>query len=85
MKTISEYSLKMPGHSICYLINNDPSELEDKEIKEIDNYMKQYYQEAKEVKGYVIFSPGEEESYFCRSPEFGLPGMVIDCTLLIVQ
>jgi hypothetical protein len=87
MKTISEYTeLNIPSYALPYLVNNDPSGLEDNEIKIIDNYMDQYYSEAKEKNGHVIFSPeNDTEPGFIHFPEFGLACDCIPCTVLIVK
>jgi len=92
MTTISEYNeLPIPTWALCYLVNADASGLEDGEQEMVDKYMEQFYKEAKEKGGHVIFSPeadenGEnKESYFTWNPEFGLACDVEDCTVLIVK
>ncbi len=97
METISEYNdLRVPDYALSYLINDDASGIDDSDIELIDNFMNQFYDEAKENDGSVIFSTSEvidddgevleyQEPYFCSSPEFGLPCSVVDCTVLIVK
>lgn len=85
MKTVAEYKVRFPAYALSYMVNADPSGLEDSEIDAVDKYMQQYYDEAKEVNGYVIFSPEDGEEYFTWNPEFGLACTVVDCTILIAN
>ena len=42
MKTVAEYTkLKIPSYALSYLVNDDASGLEDKEIAAADQYMQQ--------------------------------------------
>ena len=87
MKTIAEYeNLPIPTYSLSYLVNNDPSGIENEDIKAIDNYMEQYYSEAKEKNGHVLFSPDLDiEPYFTHFPEFGLACDCVPCNIFIVK
>ena len=97
MHKISEYTeLKIPDYALSYLVNADSSGLETEDIESIDSFMEQFYTEAKENHGHVIFSIDEitdndgdileyQEPYFCSCPRFGLPCDVVDCTVLIVK
>ncbi len=97
MQTISEYNeLKIPSYALSYLVNADSSGIETEDIENIDNFMLQFYTEAKEKNGHVIFNTSEviddegevleyTEPYFCSFPEFGLACDVIDCEVLIVK
>ena len=97
MHKISEYTeLKIPDYALSYLVNADSSGLETEDIENIDSFMEQFYTEAKENDGNVIFNTSEvidddgevleyTEPYFCSYPEFGLPCDVVDCTVLIVK
>ena len=97
MHKISEYTeLKIPDYALSYLVNNDSSGIEEEDIKNIDSFMEQFYTEAKENDGNVIFNTSEiidgdgeileyQEPYFCHFPVFGLACNVVDCTVLIVK
>jgi hypothetical protein len=86
MKTVAEYTkLKIPSYALSYLVNDDASGLEEKDIAATDAYMQQYYEEAKKAGGHVIFSPSDQEPYFTHTPEYGLPCDVVECTVLIVK
>lgn len=86
MKTIAEYTeLPIPSWSLSYLVNGDNSGIDDKEQKQADDYMQQFYDEAKKHNGHVIFSCGDGEGSFTHNPEFGLACDCIDCTVLIVK
>lgn len=73
MKTTLE---PIPVWALCYLINADPSGLEDDEIKSIDKWMEQ-----SGVK-YVCI-PEEENPYFSAFPAFGLASDVYDCICVL--
>jgi len=86
MKTINEYiELKIPIYALSYLVNDDASGIEEKGVKLIDAYMKQYYDEARDCGGEVIFSPSDEEPSFTNSPEFGLACDCVSSPVLIVK
>jgi hypothetical protein len=86
MKTIAEYTVKIPDYALPYLINGDKSGLAEQDIKSIDSYMdKEFYGVAREQNASVIISPSEEESYFTWRPAFGLACNVVDCTILLVE
>jgi len=86
MRTIERYNnLRVPSWALCYLVNGDASGLEESDIKAVDKWYQQFIDQADEIKGgHVIFSPGDNEEYFTRSPEFGLDCSCIDSTVLIV-
>lgn len=83
MKTLREYTeLPIPNWAASYLVNGDSSGISESDAKQCDDYMQQFYDEAKEKGGHVIFSFGEEsDSGFFQNPEFGL---ATDCTLSTV-
>lgn len=86
MNILSKYTeLPIPTWALSYLVNGDASGIDDKEQKQADNYMDQFYREAKEKHGHVIFSCGDGEGSFTHYPEFGLACDCIDCTVLIVN
>lgn len=64
---------KVPTWAIGYMVNGDPSGLEDDEIKEIDEWMRKY-------KVWVVDPTGEP--YFTNYPLFGKACDVYDCTIL---
>jgi hypothetical protein len=86
MTTINEYTdLHMPDWSLCYLVNGDEGDLSDVEIETVNDFMAEYYAEAKKVGGHVIFSTTEEHDEFSIYPEFGAACAVTTCTILIVK
>lgn len=86
MKVYAEYDeLPIPTYALSYLVNGDSSGIEESDVKVIDAYMSDYYNEAKEVDGHVIFSCDTEgDTYFTWNPEFGLACEVEDCTIVIL-
>ena len=86
MKTASEYTdLRIPDYALPYLVNGDASGLEESDVKAVDAYMAQYYDEARAIGGHVIFSAGDGEASFTWYPEFGLACDCVDCTILVVH
>ena len=67
----------VPVWALCYLINADPSGLEDSEINAVDKWMEQ-----SGVK-YVCAPEEENAPYFSAFPAFGLAADVIDCTCVL--
>lgn len=64
---------KVPTWAIGYMVNGDPTGLEDEEIKEIDEWMGKY-------KACVVDPKGD--SYFTHYPLFGKACEVYDCIIL---
>ena len=85
METIESYTVEVPEYSLCYIINDDASGLNDEEVKNIDTFMQEYYDRASELKGHVIFSTTEEEGSFNPFPEFGLACNTVTCKILICK
>jgi hypothetical protein len=85
MKEIKRYGVEMPDYSLSYLVNGDASGLEDEDVKNIDGFMEQFYREAENIGGQVIFDTIEEEGHFTHSPEFGLACHCVDSVILIVK
>ncbi len=88
MKNIT-YDVKLPDWSLCYLINGDPFEsgteeqnMQDK--AQVDNYMKLFYDVAKELNGSAHISILNDEPYFSHSPAFGMASNVNDCEIIIL-
>jgi len=73
MKQITYDDIEMPEYALSYLVNDDPSGLDDCDIEAIDAYMDQFYEEAVKVKGNVVIGSIPEESSFTHWPAFGLP------------
>ena len=67
----------LPTWALCYLINGDPTGLEDDEIEMADNWCKRT--------GLCPLSTDSEEEWFEPYPEFGLACMVTDCVCLITK
>lgn len=61
-----------------YIINGDPSGLEDLEIEDVDSWMREYYDIAKEKNGEAIFTIREEhqDSHITRCD---ITGMLATC------
>ena len=79
LNIIAEYNeVKIPSYALCYLINNDSSGLDIDDIKIIDDYMEQFYND-----GFVIIAPCDDDFYFTWSPAFGLACNVLDCTIIV--
>lgn len=85
MKTLSNYDVSIPSYALSYLVNNDASGIEEHEVKMIDDYMQQYYDEAEKLSAYVIFDVVSEDGHFSSSPELGLACDVYDCKILICK
>jgi hypothetical protein len=89
MKVHAEYEVKMPAYALSYLINADSSGLEDDDKKEIDFFMREFYDEANREGGSIVISPEEDEHgniepHFYWRPAFGLPCDVVDCNIIIL-
>lgn len=71
----------IPTWALCYLINNDNSNLTEEEVAMIDRW----YTANKVV---TVTTASEEDGechpYFSRVPAFGLPAEVIDCSVMIM-
>ena len=67
----------VPSWALCYLVNGDPTGLEDEEIREIENWLKRT--------GFTNVCPpnDEEESYFAHYPAFGKAADVYDCVCFL--
>ena len=85
MITVKEYTVKLPGYSLPYIINNDSSGLEESDIAIIDHWYNKLQGQADLFHCVVILSPSENDSYFTSAPEFGLPCDVTDCTVVFLQ
>jgi len=87
MITIRRYDdLRIPDYALSYLVNGDDSGLDEQDKKNIDSYMKNFYNVLNDEE-FIIFAVNQEckESYFTWHPAFGLACSVIDCTILIVK
>lgn len=67
---------KIPAWALCYIINGDPTELNDEDIKMVDDYMEKWQVE--------IVSPLSQDgnSSFSHYPAFGLPAEVEECKVI---
>ena len=76
-----EYSIeRIPTWALCYLINSDPSGLNEEDIKMIDKWCKE---NGISVLSTASDQEGESEPYFTHYPAFGLPTDVVDCNVSI--
>ena len=66
------YEVDLPGYSLSYLINGDSSGIDEIDVKNIDDFMKQFYDEAAELNGNVVIDVVDEEGSFTHYPKFGL-------------
>ena len=71
MKT-KTYEVDLRGYSLSYLINGDSSGIDDDDVKIIDDYMEQFYNEAEQLNGHVVIDVISDEGGFTHFPEFGL-------------
>jgi len=92
MKTISRYEIAhMPTWSLSYLVNNDPSGLQDDEIAMVDKWQASFVPECEENDGIWLFDidtekEGEEwEGHFSHRPQFGLACDCVACVVLILK
>ena len=76
---IDTYENEIPDYALCYLINDDPSGLDDDEIKTIDNFMEEFYQEAERLGGHVVIDVIDWEGSFNPFPAFGLACNTLKC------
>ena len=81
---IETYKVEIPDYALSYLINDDSSGIDEAEIKLIDEFMQEYYDEAKKVKGSVIIDVIDEEGSFNAFPEFGLACNTFSCNIHII-
>lgn len=76
-----EYSIKpIPTWTLPYLINSDPSGLNEEEIESIEKWCRENHLS---VLGTATDEEGECEPYFTHYPAFGLPADVMDCHVII--
>lgn len=81
MYNIMELTIeKIPTWALCYLINGDPTGLNNDDIAVVD----EWYNINRVV---IVSTPdiqgGENNPYFSRFPAFGLPTDVVDCQVEI--
>ena len=92
MKIAIEYQgLRVPDYALSYLVNGDSSGISDADRLAIDQWYEQFHNEARELvssgnahSAQVVFSAGDEEPYFTRSPEFGLACNVVESSVVIL-
>ena len=75
----NKYIAKIPTWALCYIINGDPTGLENKDIKLIDNYL---YDNNVEIVSPLTNKIGDLDPYFSHYPEWGLAAEVVDCTII---
>lgn len=77
-----EHSIeRIPTWALCYLINSDPSGLNEEDFEMIDKWCNE---NNISVVCTASDKEGEsEESYFTHYPAFGLPTDVVDCNVII--
>lgn len=76
-----EYSIEpIPTWALLYLINSDPSGLNEEEIGSIEKWCRESHLS---VLGTATDEEGECGPYFTHYPAFGLPADVMDCHVII--
>lgn len=74
MKIKATYIEKIPSYAVCYIANGDVGELDQEEIKLIDNFTDQFPN--------AIYNFTEEEE-FCWHPAFGLASNCYETTITV--
>lgn len=91
MITVKLYEERIPEYALNYVINGNDEGLTKNDIKLVDSFISQFYQEAHQlsidtgIKHNVIVSLESEDSFFTWTPSFGLGCTVYDCKILIVK
>ena len=66
-----EYTVEnVPVYAVCYLVNDDPSGLSEKDIIAIDKWCEYLRSEGYDA---TVFDFQDEEPQFSSCPAFGLP------------
>ena len=81
---VKTYTEEIPNYALSYLVNEDTSGLEDKDIENIDRYMEQFHNEAKALGGYVVIDILNEDSGFTWDPAFGSACDCCECNINII-
>lgn len=78
MKIKEQYEYQIPTYALCTLINGDESGLEDDDLHDLNVFLtREHYVTSWDVARDE--ETGEPcEPYFCKSPDFGLAGDVVD-------
>lgn len=66
---------KIPAWALCYIVNDDPSALEDEDIKAVDDFYRENNIRSISVLDY------DQDPYFTHHPAFGLACNVVDCAV----
>ena len=67
---LDDYTVeRVPFYSVCYLVNADPTGLEDEDIEAIDKCVDMMYEEGYDM---TVFDFQDEEPHFTSRPAFGL-------------
>jgi hypothetical protein len=81
---IETYKNEIPGYALSYLINGDHSGIDDADIKNTDEFMKEFYDYADEINGHVVVDVIDEEGSFNAFPAFGLACDTFKCNINIL-
>lgn len=71
---------KIPTWALCYLINGDPTGLDNDDIAVVDEW---YNTNRVVIVSVSDILDGTCNPYFTRFPAFGLPCDVVDCQVAI--
>jgi hypothetical protein len=85
METIETYTAELPDYALSYIHNNDASGIDDADVKACDAYLKQYYDRAAELGGYVIIGCPDDEGSFTHRPAFGLACTCVTTEIIICR
>lgn len=78
------YECRIPDYAMCYLVNGDPSGLEDEDIKTIDEWVNEML--GDEYSSIIVGVPSDDqETYFHWNPEFGLACDVWDIDVVLIK
>lgn len=81
LRSLSKAVEKIPEWELCYIVNDDPSGLSQKEISQVHDFYKSYEEAGLHIQ-FIVPADKKWESYFSHYPAFGLPGSVVDCDVL---
>jgi hypothetical protein len=83
METLENYTENIPVYAMSYIHNDDASGLRDEDIQAIDNFLRWYYDRAKELNCHVIIGYPDGEGSFTHHPAFGLACDCVETEILI--
>lgn len=84
--TNDEIIERIPAWALYFMEYGDASGLRDGEVEMVQSFYESYRKEGMAVQGVypVTDDDGNWEEYFSRSPAFGQPCSVVDCSISYV-